>query len=127
MIKRSIGKMTGKPIEGDDIKGVTMRLLVGRKDHAPTFAMRHFSIDKDGYTPIHQHPWEHEVLIISGEGEVECEGEVQRIEGGDGLFIPSNDLHQFRNTSDAPLEFLCIVPVHSDCGVKPFREVNHDE
>jgi quercetin dioxygenase-like cupin family protein len=116
MIKRSIQKMDGTPIEGEGIKGVTMKLLVGRDDDAPTFAMRHFSIEAGGYTPKHQHPWEHEVLIISGQGEIECDGQVQAIQSGDGLFIPSNDFHQFRNTSDAPLEFLCIVPVNSDCG-----------
>ena len=116
MIKRSIQKMDGTPIEGEGIKGVSMKLLVGRDDDAPTFAMRHFAVEPGGYTPKHQHPWEHEVLIITGQGEVECNGEVQTIIGGDGLFIPSNDLHQFRNTSDTPLEFLCIVPVNSDCG-----------
>jgi quercetin dioxygenase-like cupin family protein len=116
MIKRSIQKIEGKPIEGEGIKGVTMKLLVGRDDDAPTFAMRHFAVDPGGYTPEHKHPWEHEVLILSGEGEVECDGVVQTIQVGDGLFIPSNELHQFRNTSDAPLEFLCMVPVNSDCG-----------
>ncbi len=108
--------MDGMPIEGEGIKGVSMKLLVGRDDDAPTFAMRHFAVEPGGYTPKHQHPWEHEVLIITGQGEVECNGEVQTIQGGDGLFIPSNDLHQFRNTSDTPLEFLCVVPVNSDCG-----------
>jgi quercetin dioxygenase-like cupin family protein len=116
MIKRSIQKMEATPIEGEGIKGVTMRLLVGRDDDAPTFAMRHFAVEVDGYTPKHQHPWEHEVLILSGEGEVECAGEVLSIAAGDGLFIPSNDLHQFRNKGKSPLEFLCIVPVDSDCG-----------
>jgi len=116
MIKRSIQNMEPIQIEGDGVMGVSMKLLVGRADDAPTFAMRHFAVEKDGFTPHHQHPWEHEVLILSGEGEVECGGEVQPIKGGDGLFIPSNDLHQFRNTGEFPLEFLCIVPVDSDCG-----------
>jgi quercetin dioxygenase-like cupin family protein len=116
MMKRSVRQMEGTPIEGDGIKGVTMKLLVGREDQAPTFAMRHFAIEAGGYTPNHQHPWEHEVLILEGEGELECDGEVLPIAKGDGLLIPSNDLHQFRNTSDKRLEFLCIVPVESDCG-----------
>jgi quercetin dioxygenase-like cupin family protein len=116
MIKRSVKKIVGTPIEGDGIKGVTMKLLVGRDDNAPTFAMRHFSVNVDGYTPMHQHPWEHEVLVLSGEGELECGSEVLPISTGDGLFIPSNDLHQFRNKGTEPLEFLCIVPVESDCG-----------
>jgi quercetin dioxygenase-like cupin family protein len=116
MIKRSIQKMEAIPIEADGVKGVSMQLLVGRDDNAPTFAMRHFAVEVDGYTPKHQHPWEHEVLILSGDGEVECGGEILQITSGDGLFIPSNDLHQFRNTGTSTLEFLCIVPVESDCG-----------
>lgn len=116
MIKRSVQQVEGTKLEGDGIQGVTMKLLVGREDSAPTFAMRHFSVEPDGFTPNHQHPWEHEVLVLSGKGEFECNGEVLPITAGDGLYIPSNDLHQFRNTSDSPLEFLCIVPVESDCG-----------
>ena len=116
MIKRSVQQMDGTPIEGDGIQGVTMKLLVGKQDNAPTFAMRHFLVEPGGFTPMHQHPWEHEVLILSGEGEVESDTEVTSIASGDGLYIPSKELHQFRNTSTTPLEFLCIVPVESDCG-----------
>ena len=103
-------------IENDDTKGVSMKLIIGREDNAPNFAMRHFLVDVGGYTPHHQHPWEHEVLVLSGDGEVECDGKVQAITNGDGLLIPANDLHQFRNKGDQPLEFLCIVPVNTDCG-----------
>ena len=116
MIKRSVQQIDGTPIEGEGIQGVSMKLLVGKRDNAPTFAMRHFLVEPDGFTPKHQHPWEHEVLILAGEGEVESDGEVTAIAQGDGLYIPSNELHQFRNTSKHPLEFLCIVPVESDCG-----------
>ena len=116
MIKRSVQQMKGTPIVGDGIQGVSMKLLVGKQDDAPTFAMRHFLVEPGGFTPMHQHPWEHEVLILSGEGEVDSDGEVAHISSGDGLYIPSNELHQFRNTSNTPLEFLCIVPVESDCG-----------
>ncbi len=116
MIKRSVRQMEGTPIEGEGIKGVTMKLLVGHADGAPTFAIRHFAVDAGGYTPRHQHPWEHEVLILEGSCELECDGETTQLAKGDGLYIPSNELHQFRNTSDKPLEFLCIVPIESDCG-----------
>ena len=116
MMKRSVQHMEGTPIEGDGIKGVTMKLLVGRDDGAPTFAIRHFSVEAGGYTPRHQHPWEHEVLILEGSCEFECNGESTQLAKGDGLYIPSNDMHQFRNTGTQSLEFLCIVPVESDCG-----------
>ena len=116
MMKRSVQSMDGIPIKGDGIQGVTMKLLVGREDNAPTFAMRHFSVEPGGFTPMHSHPWEHEVLVISGNGELECDGEMTQITCGDGLYIPSNEVHQFLNSGDTNLEFLCIVPVESDCG-----------
>ena len=116
MMKRNVQEAEAIPIDGDGIKGVTMKLLVGRDDDAPTFAMRHFSFEPDGYTPEHHHPWEHEVLVLSGDGELSCDGKQCQITGGDSLYIPSGDTHQFRNTGTKPLEFLCIVPVESDCG-----------
>jgi len=116
MIKRNVQEMAGTPISGEGIQGVTMKLLVGRADKAPNFAMRHFSVEPSGFTPRHSHDWEHEVLILAGTGELECDGEITQIAKGDGLFIPSNQLHQFKSTGAVPLEFLCIVPVDSDCG-----------
>ncbi len=116
MIKRNIQTLGGKKIEGDGIQGVTMKLLVGKDDGAPAFAMRHFSVEASGCTPLHQHDWEHEVLILSGNGVIECEGEVFPITSGDSIYIQANDLHQFRNTGSETLKFICIVPVESACG-----------
>ena len=117
MITRNIHTIDGKKLEGDGVVGVTMRLLVGKEDGAPTFAMRHFSLEERGSTPMHQHDWEHEVLILAGQGEIECEGEILLIKAGDSMFVPANDLHQFRNTASDPFEFICIVPVESPCGI----------
>ncbi len=108
--------MDSVSIESDDVMGVSMKLLIGRDDKAPNFAMRHFSVDSGGYTPKHQHPWEHEVLVLSGTGEVECNGDTEVVTTGDVLLIPSNQWHQFRNNSQSSLEFVCVVPVESDCG-----------
>jgi quercetin dioxygenase-like cupin family protein len=116
LIKRSIQSIDGKKIEGDGIRGVTMRLLVGKDDGAPTFAMRHFTLESEGCTPLHQHDWEHEVLVLAGKGALECGGELTSISSGDSIYVPANDLHQFRNTGTVPLEFICIVPVASPCG-----------
>ncbi|MDP6602296.1 MAG: cupin domain-containing protein [Phycisphaerales bacterium] len=116
MIKRSVGDMQGRRIEGEGIRGVTMRLLVGREDGAPTFATRHFSVDPGGFTPKHSHDWEHEVVVLSGDGELEHNGQVHSISDGDALYIAPGSDHQFRNTGEGPLEFLCVVPVTSLCG-----------
>lgn len=98
----------------DGIKDARMRLLLGEPDGMPNFFLREFTVDAGGYTPRHQHNYEHEVYIIDGAGEVECAGETAPLRAGQALFIPANSLHQFR-AADVPLKFLCIVPA------APFR------
>ena len=75
MIRRNIHEMEGISVDVEGAKGVTMKLLAGQDDGAPTFAMRHFLVESGGCTPKHEHPWEHEVLIIAGDGEIECGGD----------------------------------------------------
>ena len=91
-------------------KGVTVRWLITKDLGAKNFAMRYFEIDVDGYTPLHNHPWEHEVFILEGEGEVMGGGESKQIMPGDVVFIPPNEMHQFKNTGKKKLKFLCLIP-----------------
>lgn len=104
-------------------EGVRMRLMVGREDGAPNFAMRLFEVQPGGHTPLHQHNYEHEILILDGRGEVmDGEAGVARpINAGDVLFIPANQTHQFRNSAEQPLKFMCLVPTQFDCGCDGMR------
>jgi quercetin dioxygenase-like cupin family protein len=119
MLIRRPEDLPGQPMNMDGVKGVTMRIMVGRSDSAPTFAMRHFTVEPGGNTPHHSHNYEHEVYITEGEGQVEQNGTFHRIRAGDVLFVPPNAIHQFKNTAASggkPLKFLCMVPVTFDCG-----------
>ena len=104
------------PMQMEGVKGVTMRMMVGRADGAPNFAMRHFTVEPGGYTPHHSHNYEHEVYIVEGHGRVENDGEFRNIRAGDVLFVQPNTVHQFVNTGEQALKFLCLVPVTFDCG-----------
>jgi quercetin dioxygenase-like cupin family protein len=108
--------MQGRPVEMDGVKGVSMRLMVGRADGAPNFSMRHFTVDPGGHTPRHSHNYEHEVFVIEGAGRIEDDGEMHDISAGDVLYMAPNRTHQFVNTSDRPLKFMCLVPSQFDCG-----------
>lgn len=102
-------------------EGVTMRLMVGRADGAPTFAMRMFELVPGGHTPKHEHNYEHEVLILEGRGEIAGSAAAsgcRAICAGDVIFIPPQEMHQFRNTGDQPLKFICLVPTEFNCGAK---------
>lgn len=116
MLIRRADRMEGVPMEMPGAEGVEMRLMVGRSDGAPTFAMRHFIIEPGGHSPRHQHDYEHEVLVLGGRARVEHDDEFQEIGPGDVVFIEPNKLHQFVNVGDGQFEFICLVPVTHDCG-----------
>lgn len=98
------------PVTMEGAAGCTVRWLIGKADHAPTFAMREFTVEPGGHTPRHSHPYEHEVFVLEGDGVV-VEGIVQhRLHAGDVIYVAPGEVHQFKNTSDHPLRFLCIVP-----------------
>jgi quercetin dioxygenase-like cupin family protein len=91
-------------------KGVSVRWLITKKMGAPNFAMRLFEIDQNGSSPNHEHPWEHEVFILDGEGEMESSEGKHAIRDGDVILISSNERHQIINTGSKSLKFLCIIP-----------------
>jgi len=100
----------------EGVHGVTMRVMVGREHGAPTFSMRHFTVEPGGHTPRHSHNYEHEVYIVAGTGRVEHDGEFEHVRAGDVIFVQPNMVHQFVNDGGDPLQFLCLVPTSFDCG-----------
>ncbi len=89
----------------------TVRWLVGEDDQAPNFAMRKFKVEPGGYTPRHSHPYEHEIYVIKGQGVVMEDDEQHPLGPGSVVYVKPDEVHQFRNTGDEPLEFLCMVPI----------------
>ncbi len=116
MFVRRADELAGRAMEMDGADGVTMRIMVGRDDGAPNFAMRHFTVIPGGHTPRHKHDYEHEVVVVEGAGRVESDGRHREVRPGDVVYIPPNTLRQFVNESEAPFKFLCLVPVTFDCG-----------
>ncbi len=112
MFIRNYQDVNLEPVEEEGAKGVKVRWAIAQKDGAPNFAMRLFEIEPGGFTPYHSHQWEHEVFIKNGEGTVVSEGKELPFKPGDVIFIPPVEPHQFKNTSDKKLEFLCLVPHH---------------
>jgi len=60
--------------------GLRVRWLITKNIGAENFAMRLFEMETGGYSPFHDHPWEHEVFILEGEGLVIGEGGEQSSE-----------------------------------------------
>ena len=92
------------------IKDVMVRWLISRKDGADNFAMRLFEIKPEGYTPLHQHDWEHEVFVLEGNGVTKDKNNERTFKQGDVFFIPPMDWHQFVNNTDETLKIICLIP-----------------
>jgi quercetin dioxygenase-like cupin family protein len=88
-----------------------VRWLITKEMGAPNFAMRLFEMEPSGHSPFHTHPWEHEVFILEGEGVVVGEDRETEFKGGDVVFVPPKEKHQFKNSSSKILKFLCLVPI----------------
>lgn len=97
-------------VMGDDLVGVTKQLLISGAEGWDGWALRLFEVAPAGHTPRHTHPWPHINVVVSGEGVLRVDGVDHPIEPGASGFIPAGSTHQFTNTGDAPLEFVCIVP-----------------
>ena len=55
MLIRRADEMEGAPMQMAGAEGITMRMMVGRADDAPNFAMRHFTVEPGGHSPHHSH------------------------------------------------------------------------
>ncbi len=97
-------------MDNDMVKNVSGRLLIGNEDGAKNFCMRYFEIGKDGHTPKHTHDWEHEVFVHSGNGKVFIEDKWHSLSKGSAVFVPQGIEHQFKNISDDPFVFICLIP-----------------
>ncbi|MBC7359036.1 MAG: cupin domain-containing protein [Desulfacinum sp.] len=107
---RSYKNVEPTVFDNDVAKGVAGRVLIGKEDGAGKFCMRFFELQPDGHTPRHTHDWEHEIFIHEGQGSVLREGSWVPVQAGDAVFIPPNEDHQIKNTSKAPLRFVCLIP-----------------
>lgn len=87
-----------------------IRWLITKEMGAKNFAMRVFEIEPNGYTPLHTHPWEHEVFILEGEGQLFDGTKTAPLKAGDVTFVPPNEPHQFKNSSKSLLKFICLIP-----------------
>jgi len=105
--------MTAVPLEKVEMPGAAgcaCRVALSRRDGPLSMAMRFFEIATGGHTPLHQHPYEHEICIMAGNGTVWRDGAEVPVQAGDVLFIPADEKHQFKNTGQDTFQFMCLVP-----------------
>ncbi|MFA5307939.1 MAG: cupin domain-containing protein [Dehalococcoidales bacterium] len=101
---RNVTGMTAAP-------GVTMRVVSGPAEKAPTFVMRVFEIEPGSATPYHAHPWEHEVYVLGGKGAVKSDGKDTPLREGDAVTVLPGEQHSFMNAGKEMLRIICVVPL----------------
>jgi len=108
----SLDKVEKLVVDMEGAKDVHKQIPVGQSDGSPHFSFRVFTIQPNGHTPYHEHPFEHINYVMEGHGVVVTEtGEERPIQKGDFALVLPNEKHQYRNTSqDEPLVVICAVP-----------------
>ncbi len=101
-----------EPVE--ELSGVSKREVITADDGAENFTMRIFEIDPGNSTPPHNHPFEHEVFVLSGKGVVIGGQGAIAISKEMVVFVAPNETHCFVNTGNEPLRFICIIPLQKE-------------
>jgi quercetin dioxygenase-like cupin family protein len=89
-----------------------VQYLIDDRHGSDRFALRIYTVQKGGHTPLDQHPYEHQVYVLSGQGLLRQgknpDSPLKKLKARDAIFIPSNAVHQFSNTHVEPFVFLCV-------------------
>lgn len=110
MIVKKYREVEKTQVIKEGVKDVSIRWLIGEDSGAPNFYLRLFEVEPGGHSPFHTHPWEHEVFIVEGKGQINTGKQSLPIESGSFALVLPGEEHQFENTGDTTLKFLCIIP-----------------
>ena len=93
------------------------QIPISNSDGTPNFSFRVFTLEPGGYTPYHNHDYEHLNYIIEGEGILRDESGTEReIKKGDFALVKPNEIHQYKNTSEnSNFVMICAVPKEFYC------------
>ncbi|MCI0781148.1 MAG: cupin domain-containing protein [Chloroflexi bacterium] len=102
-----------------DLNSDTGSRIIGSKDGAPTYLMLYNGAMAPGSVSHpdgggHIHPWEHVVFILEGHATIFCEGKEYPVSEGDGILVPPNTFHQWRNNSQHPMTRVTFNPLASE-------------
>ena len=114
MIVRNVEDIESTRVEMEGVKETHIQWLASKFEGAPNFAMRRFTIAPGGTIPLHDHPWEHEIYILSGKATAYNDKEKKVVGPGDVLFIPGDEPHGYDNDGEEDLVFICMVPNSGD-------------
>ena len=85
------------------LPGIDHRTLAGREHGLAALSVWSQRMAPGSATPPHVHACEEVVLIVEGEGTLECGGEQRPFRAGDTVIVPAHLAHRLVNTGAEPL------------------------
>ena len=110
MIVKKYDTVEKEEVKMEGVKNTSVRWLIGKDSPAPNFHMRLFEVDPGGHTPFHSHDFEHEIYVVEGKGQINTEEKPIPLEKDSFALVMPGEKHQFENTGNTPLKFLCMIP-----------------
>ena len=96
-----------------------MYWMIASEMGANNFELRYVKIPVGASCTYGKHPHEHEVFVLKGKGILkgkDCEIELKP---DLAVFVAENEEHQWINTGDETLCFICVVPKGAESEYKP--------
>ena len=106
MLSRDYREVREEPVGEDK----SIRWVIGQPEGAPNFAMRVVEFQPGAVFEMHDHPYEHEIFVLEGEGVVEGPAGEITMRPGVALYVPPDEPHGYRNTGAGVLRFICVIP-----------------
>lgn len=88
MTIKPIGQKEQSEVQMEGAVGARMRMLIGPGECAGNFHMRHFELAPGGHAPHHQHDYEHEILVLAGQGSALGAAGQRTFSAGDCIWVP---------------------------------------
>ena len=101
-------EIPAEPVEGSP--GARIRWALGRNVGAPNYISRIIELDAGATTEYHTHPWEHEVVVLEGTGQVRDVDGTADLQPGTCVYVEPGEIHQFLNTGESLMRFVCVIP-----------------
>jgi len=98
-------------VKMEGTSGTYIQWLISKRQGAENYAMRLFTLEPGGKIAKHQHPWEHEIYVLQGEGKIGAGEEEVVAKAGNFLYIEPDVPHWYENTGTGDMKFLCIIPM----------------
>lgn len=87
--------------------GLTSHFMLGRGDtNENELAVTWVDVIPGSRQILHNHPEVQVYVIVAGHGTMQVGEERQAVQGGDLIYIPSNEMHGIENSSDEILSYV---------------------